>query len=133
MHGHGDKPYLCTYEGCDRASPGNGFPRQWNLRDHMRRVHNDNGSSLNLSAVATATSGASPPPASSASSAKGRKRKSKDVTESGSSSRKAAARTAQAAEAAAAAAQQQQQAAEQPMIEEWHAHRDALLVYLQQE
>lgn len=47
MHGHGDKPYLCTYDGCDRALPGNGFPRNWNLRDHMRRVHNDDGKSLN--------------------------------------------------------------------------------------
>ena len=43
MHGHGDKPYLCTYERCERAAIGNGFPRAWNLRDHMRRVHNDTG------------------------------------------------------------------------------------------
>jgi hypothetical protein len=43
MHGHGAKPYLCTYEGCDRSVAGNGFPRHWNLRDHMRRVHNDSG------------------------------------------------------------------------------------------
>jgi hypothetical protein len=43
MHGHGDKPYLCTYEGCERGASGNGFPRHWNLRDHMRRVHNDPG------------------------------------------------------------------------------------------
>jgi hypothetical protein len=39
MHGHGDKPFLCSHDGCDRAIPGNGFPRQWNLRDHMKRVH----------------------------------------------------------------------------------------------
>lgn len=39
MHGHGEKPYLCTFEGCDRAAAGNGFPRHWNMRDHMRRVH----------------------------------------------------------------------------------------------
>ncbi|KAE9376196.1 hypothetical protein N431DRAFT_371266 [Stipitochalara longipes BDJ] len=43
MHGHGDKPFLCTYEGCERGVPGNGFPRHWNLRDHMKRVHNDPG------------------------------------------------------------------------------------------
>ncbi|KAI0450709.1 hypothetical protein F5B21DRAFT_415916 [Xylaria acuta] len=43
MHGHGDKPYLCTYEGCERAIPGNGFLRMWNVRDHMRRVHNYTG------------------------------------------------------------------------------------------
>ncbi|KFY37696.1 hypothetical protein V494_04658 [Pseudogymnoascus sp. VKM F-4513 (FW-928)] len=40
MHGHGEKPFLCTAEKCDRAIPGNGFPRHWNLRDHMKRVHN---------------------------------------------------------------------------------------------
>ena len=39
MHGHGEKPYLCTYEDCDRSTPGNGFPRRWNLQDHMKRVH----------------------------------------------------------------------------------------------
>ena len=43
MHGHGNKPFLCTYEGCERGVPGNGFPRHWNLRDHMKRVHNDPG------------------------------------------------------------------------------------------
>lgn len=43
MHGHGDKPFLCSYEGCERGVPGNGFPRHWNLRDHMKRVHNDTG------------------------------------------------------------------------------------------
>lgn len=55
MHGHGDKPYLCTYEGCERGAPGNGFPRHWNLRDHMRRVHNDPG-------PAKSTASGSPPP-----------------------------------------------------------------------
>ncbi|POS87260.1 hypothetical protein EPUL_002153 [Erysiphe pulchra] len=41
MHGHGDKPFLCPYEGCDRSIPGKGFPRRWNLCDHIRRVHKD--------------------------------------------------------------------------------------------
>lgn len=40
MHGHGEKPFLCRFDGCDRGIPGNGFPRHWNLRDHMKRVHN---------------------------------------------------------------------------------------------
>lgn len=44
MHGHGDKPFHCTYVLCDRSKEGNGFPRHWNLRDHMRRVHSDAGS-----------------------------------------------------------------------------------------
>ncbi|KAK4192048.1 hypothetical protein QBC35DRAFT_374263 [Podospora australis] len=83
MHGHGEKPYLCTYEGCERSVSGHGFPRQWNLRDHMRRVHNDNGT----------TAQASSPPASGAAAAtRGRKRKSevqeKPATQEKSSSRK---------------------------------------------
>lgn len=65
MHGHGDKPFLCTYEHCERGVPGNGFPRHWNLRDHMKRVHND---STNTRSNASTTS---PPPMS-----RGKKRKS---------------------------------------------------------
>jgi hypothetical protein len=40
MHGHREKPFLCTFEGCERGVPGNGFPRHWNLCDHMKRIHN---------------------------------------------------------------------------------------------
>ncbi|KAI0405408.1 hypothetical protein F4802DRAFT_563006 [Xylaria palmicola] len=121
MHGHGDKPYLCTYEGCERAIPGNGFPRQWNLRDHMRRVHNDNGNSLTThTGPSQATHG------SSAHSAKGRKRKNKDSLDSNSSSRKQASKSAQAAEAAAAA-----KAAEQPLIDEWFQHQKAVQTFFQ--
>lgn len=61
MHGHGDKPFLCSYEGCERGVSGNGFPRHWNLRDHMKRVHNDPGS-----------------PPVSGSATKGKKRKAGD-------------------------------------------------------
>ncbi|GAB7366522.1 hypothetical protein MBLNU230_g8513t1 [Neophaeotheca triangularis] len=39
MHGHGDRPHLCYYPGCERAVPRNGFPRRYNLFDHMKRVH----------------------------------------------------------------------------------------------
>ncbi|EME87329.1 uncharacterized protein MYCFIDRAFT_212839 [Pseudocercospora fijiensis CIRAD86] len=39
MHGHGDRPHLCYYGGCERGIPGNGFPRRYNLFDHMKRVH----------------------------------------------------------------------------------------------
>ncbi|EEY20174.1 conserved hypothetical protein [Verticillium alfalfae VaMs.102] len=35
------QPFRCSYEGCDRSLVGNGFPRAWNLRDHLRRVHGD--------------------------------------------------------------------------------------------
>ena len=37
MHGHGEKPYACPFDDCDRSERG--FPRKWNLADHMRRVH----------------------------------------------------------------------------------------------
>ncbi|GAM87856.1 hypothetical protein ANO11243_058840 [Dothideomycetidae sp. 11243] len=39
MHGHGARPYLCQYPACERAEAGKGFPRHYNLMDHMRRVH----------------------------------------------------------------------------------------------
>ncbi|KAF2743404.1 hypothetical protein M011DRAFT_471349 [Sporormia fimetaria CBS 119925] len=39
MHGHGSRPHLCHFRECDRSEPGNGFPRRYNLFDHMRRVH----------------------------------------------------------------------------------------------
>ena len=39
MHGHGDRPHVCYYTGCERGAPGNGFPRRYNLHDHMKRVH----------------------------------------------------------------------------------------------
>ena len=39
MHGHGENPHLCHYPGCERSKVGNGFPRKWNLKDHMKRVH----------------------------------------------------------------------------------------------
>jgi hypothetical protein len=40
LHGHGENPNLCWVSACERAKPGNGFPRKWNLGDHMKRVHN---------------------------------------------------------------------------------------------
>ncbi|KAK6438771.1 hypothetical protein LTR95_005019 [Oleoguttula sp. CCFEE 5521] len=39
MHGHGERPHLCVYAGCERGFAGNGFPRRYNLFDHMKRVH----------------------------------------------------------------------------------------------
>ncbi|KAL2752612.1 hypothetical protein ACRALDRAFT_2112831 [Sodiomyces alcalophilus JCM 7366] len=107
MHGHGDKPFLCTYEGCDRSVPGNGFPRQWNLRDHMRRVHNDSRLP------------GSPTTSSQGQQSKGRKRKEAPKATS-AASRKAAAK-ASAVEAAAKGVQ-----AQRPLIEEWISHQKAL-------
>lgn len=41
MYRHVDRPFLCTVVGCDRVTLGNRFPRHWNLRVHLRRVHNN--------------------------------------------------------------------------------------------
>ncbi|KAF4979475.1 hypothetical protein FZEAL_4334 [Fusarium zealandicum] len=107
LHGHGEKPFLCVYEGCERAVPGNGFPRQWNLRDHMKRVHNDHGSS-----------GGSPTSAA-AQPSKGRKRKT-DVSESQTStSRKAAVKSMPAA-------QETKEDLTQPLLDQWMEHRKAV-------
>lgn len=123
MHGHGEKPYLCTYEGCERSVSGHGFPRQWNLRDHMRRVHNDNG---------TAAQPASPPASGAASSSRGRKRKS-DVQEKQPIQEKSSSRKSnKSAEAAAAAAAAKQ--AELPSTSEfdqWYEHQKALQTFIQ--
>ena len=48
MHGHGARPHLCYYQDCERAVPGHGFPRRYNLFDHMKRVHGHNGDSTLL-------------------------------------------------------------------------------------
>ena len=47
LHGHGDNPWTCAYDGCERRKHGNGFPRKWNLYDHMRRVHGHSGEECN--------------------------------------------------------------------------------------
>jgi hypothetical protein len=39
LHGHGENPHLCRFSTCERALERNGFPRKWNLKDHMKRVH----------------------------------------------------------------------------------------------
>ncbi|OHE96045.1 C2H2 transcription factor [Colletotrichum orchidophilum] len=112
MHGHGDKPFLCSYEGCDRAMPGNGFPRQWNLKDHMRRVHNDNG----IPGSPTSTSNGQQ-------SSKGRKRKDAPkaaVIGPAPPSRKVTAK------AAVVEAAVKEELSSKPLIEEWMSHRQAL-------
>jgi hypothetical protein len=41
----------CIYEGCERSPGGKGFPRAWNLRDHLKRVHNDERDPFQLPAT----------------------------------------------------------------------------------
>ncbi|KAA8575299.1 hypothetical protein EYC84_004475 [Monilinia fructicola] len=72
MHGHGDKPFLCKYDGCERGVTGNGFPRRWNLYDHMKRVHNDPCTSR--------STGGSPPPTEKPATGS-KKRKQDAITE----------------------------------------------------
>ncbi|PHH86834.1 hypothetical protein CDD83_9693 [Cordyceps sp. RAO-2017] len=107
LHGHGDKPFLCIYEGCERAVPGNGFPRQWNLRDHMKRVHNDHGST-----------GGSPPSATVGQSAKGRKRKTEVPEAQTPASRRASVKNMPVAEPV--------QPSARPLLEQWLDHRRAV-------
>lgn len=39
LHNHGKNPYPCLFDNCERSRGDNGFPRRWNQRDHMKRVH----------------------------------------------------------------------------------------------
>ncbi|KAG6210463.1 hypothetical protein E4U35_005177 [Claviceps purpurea] len=109
LHGHGDKPFLCVYDGCERAVPGNGFPRQWNLRDHMKRVHNDHGSA-----------DGSPPSGGSAQSVKGRKRKT-EVVEPSNATRKATLKSMPVAEPAAP-----KHVPAKPLLEQWLDQRQVV-------
>lgn len=117
MHGHGEKPYLCHYDGCDRAKSGNGFPRQWNLRDHMRRVHNDNGPPPDM---------ASSPPVTLGSSASGRGRKRKtDVPEKTPTQEKAPRKSKSGAEWGSSKAKPAKSQAAMD-TELWHQHLQAV-------
>lgn len=74
MHGHGARPHLCHFRDCERAVPGHGFPRRYNLFDHMKRVHQYDGP----------TTEPSPPSAGGAprkTMSRKRKASSEDVTE----------------------------------------------------
>lgn len=76
MHGHGDRPHLCFYAGCERGVPGNGFPRRYNLFDHMKRVHDHKEDSASASGLA------SPDPDAKKPAGHGRKRKAPSSTAS---------------------------------------------------
>ncbi|KAF2462219.1 hypothetical protein BDY21DRAFT_277692 [Lineolata rhizophorae] len=61
MHGHGSKPHLCSYPDCERSIPGHGFPRRYNLYDHMKRVHDFvDESSLPVSSSSTSAAQTNP-------------------------------------------------------------------------
>ena len=117
MHGHGDKPFLCTYEGCERSNPGYGFPRQWNLRDHMRRVHNDS------CVPSTSVPASSPPASGSSSNSKGRKRK-KDTSGS-SAGKKSSSKSSQGSGRDPVAPKIEENPSAKD-IEQWYEHQRAL-------
>ena len=62
MHGHGPKPHLCFFKDCDRAQEDNGFPRRWNLFDHMKRVHEFAGTEPSNKSNSPSPSSSSPEP-----------------------------------------------------------------------
>ncbi|KAI9753063.1 MAG: hypothetical protein M4579_005362 [Chaenotheca gracillima] len=56
MHGHGAKPFTCHFEDCERSVEGCGFPRRWNLLDHMKRVHDFKGDTSSRSSFSSTAS-----------------------------------------------------------------------------
>ncbi|KAG7104462.1 Zinc finger transcription factor ace1 like protein [Verticillium longisporum] len=52
MFAFGENQFPCSYDGCERSLMGDGFPRQRDLQDHLRRVHGDNGSGSSRTANA---------------------------------------------------------------------------------
>ena len=121
MHGHGDKPYACIHEDCSRSLPENGFSRNWNLRDHIRRVHGDYGTSIN-SQNGSSFSRRGPASALVRSQKKNCNRSSKAL----SHSRKLALEPEPADDAVDAA-----RSAEQALNNRWYEHRSAMQQCLQ--
>lgn len=76
MHGHGSRPHLCHFTDCDRSLSGNGFPRRYNLYDHMKRVHDFTNPVAEPS-----------PPAPAAPKAKSTNRKRKSTADEGGEKR----------------------------------------------
>ncbi|KAF9884135.1 hypothetical protein FE257_002256 [Aspergillus nanangensis] len=67
MHVNAKKPLMCPYTDCNRST-GDGFTRQENLKEHLRRrhMHSENGHASDLPIVPTSeldgTSTLQPPP-----------------------------------------------------------------------
>lgn len=73
------KPLMCPYADCNRST-GNGFTRQENLKEHLRRrhMHTENGASAELTIVPHAELDGIHPPSLPGSSGVKRKRDSID-------------------------------------------------------
>ena len=107
MHGHGNKPHLCHFPDCERAAEDNGFPRRWNLFDHMKRVHDYDPSNKSNS---PSPSSSSPPPQEPA-----RKRRTPSPTEEGAKKRiRVSSQTTQSSAPVPRIVQRQPQPSPQP-------------------
>ncbi|KAF2014924.1 hypothetical protein BU24DRAFT_463663 [Aaosphaeria arxii CBS 175.79] len=82
MHGHGSRPHLCHFADCERSVMGNGFPRRYNLFDHMKRVHDYTGP----------TTEPSPPVQPAPGNRKGMSRKRKSTADEGTEKRQKVAK-----------------------------------------
>ena len=124
MHGHGSKPHLCTYADCERSLPNNGFPRRYNLFDHMKRVHDYTGSTSPPEQIPPPVQPAQPGPKRHNST---HKRKQAPPVEDITKKRQKAT-TAKAPSAATAAASTQHRLAQekQKLQSEWTERRARL-------
>lgn len=127
MHGHGEKPHLCHFQECERSAPGNGFPRRWNLGDHMKRVHDYTG-------PASSTGSSSPTPSSASSFYQGipSKRRTSNTSQSeapkrvkaGPCPKPSSKASSKASKSIAPATSQGKQ--RQTMDKEWHEKKAAI-------
>ncbi|OCK84993.1 hypothetical protein K432DRAFT_77345 [Lepidopterella palustris CBS 459.81] len=128
MHGHGSKPHLCTYPDCERSMPGNGFPRRYNLFDHMKRVHDYTGSTSPPEQVSPAI-----PAAQTTLKRQNSSRKRKTIPVEEATEKRQRTTTAKVSSAATAAATEQHRLAHQKksLQSEWSERRAAVLIGLE--
>ena len=120
MHGHGEKPHLCHFADCERSQPGNGFPRRWNLGDHMKRVHEYTG-------PAYSTGSSSPTPSSASSFYQGVPSKRRTSSSSQAEGQKRARSTKTVQKAGKTAAPSTSQGKQrQTMNKLWHEKKAAI-------
>ena len=120
MHGHGEKPFRCDFPDCSRYLDG--FPRRWNARDHMKRIHNHiPADSLSRSHSPTSST------ASSQSNGKvivhARKRRTSSISKPESSKR---SKSGEARETAKAVKAKSQKLKLQSLKKEWNEQHLAL-------
>ncbi|KAF2817653.1 uncharacterized protein BDZ99DRAFT_405449 [Mytilinidion resinicola] len=128
MHGHGSKPHLCTYQDCERSVPGHGFPRRYNLFDHMKRVHDYTGSTSPSENVSPPVQSAHAPLKRKSSS---RKRKTLTQVDEMTEKRQKTANRISSAAAAAASEQNRLNQERKNLMNEWTKRRATVVLDLQ--